>query len=157
MGAAEVLFIFYCRNSETESLALAAAVGSVQSRATIRLRRLRDSTEPGADCAADLARMRREYVAPAEADILRANAIVFAAPPDFQAGAAEWSECLGMLQTLGAAGKLKGKVAAVLAKDATVRKTLADIANQAGLRTISEENNPAHMGRRIAAECRDSV
>ena len=71
-----VLVIFYSCSGETEKLALAAAVGAVQARANIRLRRLTDSGEEIPECRESLARMRREYVPPAPADVLWADAVI---------------------------------------------------------------------------------
>src|SRR5262245_21548843 len=84
MSPIGVLITFYCRNGSTESAALAAAVGAVQERASIRLRRLPDPPQLATTCEEpehqeDFDRMRKEYVPPTEADILWADAIVFAA------------------------------------------------------------------------------
>jgi hypothetical protein len=57
-----VLIIFSSSTGATEALALAAAVGAVQARANIRLRRLPDQSAGNGE---DLIRMRREYVPPA--------------------------------------------------------------------------------------------
>src|ERR1041385_671336 len=70
-----VLVIFSCCTGETEKLALAAAVGAVQVRANIRLRRLPDQS---AENGEDLDRMRREYVAPTAADTAWADAVIVA-------------------------------------------------------------------------------
>ena len=57
-----VLVIFYSRCGSTEKLALAAAVGAVQSRAAIRLRRVADKLRPRiarkrwSDCARSTSR-----------------------------------------------------------------------------------------------------
>jgi hypothetical protein len=59
----------------TEKLALAAAVGAVQARANIRMRRLPDNS---AEINETLARMRREYVAPMPADAIWADAVIIA-------------------------------------------------------------------------------
>lgn len=114
-----VLVTFYSRCGTTETLALSAAVGAVQARGLIRLRRLPDldraATLAGhADCRDTLTRMYKEYVAPAEADVLAADAIIVAAPDGFSATSAEWQDYLGMLARLAAAGRLAGKVAAVI-------------------------------------------
>jgi hypothetical protein len=74
-----VLVIFQCQTGDTEALALRAAVGAVQSRALIRLRRIPEfglvvDTEP-------LLRMRKEYVPPTEKDILGADSIILVATP----------------------------------------------------------------------------
>ena len=72
MSPTEVLITFYCRTGDTELLALAAAVGAVQARANIRLRRLPDSIPVTPDSNNALTRMCKEYVPPTEADVLRA-------------------------------------------------------------------------------------
>ncbi len=68
-----VLVIFSSCDGATEKLALAAAVGAVQARANIRLRRLPENFPESGD---DLARMRREYVPPTQADAIWAHAII---------------------------------------------------------------------------------
>ena len=72
MSPLNVLVIFYSTSGATEKLALAAAVGAVQARANIRMRRLTDSGEESAECE----RMRREYIPPAEADAVWADAVI---------------------------------------------------------------------------------
>jgi hypothetical protein len=71
-----VLVIFYSCCGTTEKLALAAAVGAVQARANIRMRRLTDSGEENADCKETLARMRKEYVPPTQTDVVWADAVI---------------------------------------------------------------------------------
>jgi hypothetical protein len=71
-----VLVIFYSCCGQTEKLALAAAVGAVQARASIRMRRLTDRGEDIPECKETLARMRREYVPPTPADTLWADAVI---------------------------------------------------------------------------------
>jgi hypothetical protein len=101
-----VLIIFHCQTGDTEQLALSAAVGAVQSRALIRLRRLPDmglvsDTEP-------LLRMRKEYVPPTEKDILGADGLILVAPPNFLESDLQWKPCLEVIRRL----PLKHKVAA---------------------------------------------
>jgi len=98
-----VLVVFYSRCGTTEKLALAAAVGAVQARANIRLRRLPDVTEV-AQCREEIARMRREYVAPAEGDVLWADAIIFLLPPELDASSAECAVYLDLLRRLNKTG-----------------------------------------------------
>jgi hypothetical protein len=71
-----VLVIFYSCCGRTEKLALAAAVGAVQARANIRMRRLTDSGEQIPQCTEALARMRKEYVPPAQTDVVWADAVI---------------------------------------------------------------------------------
>lgn len=113
-----VLVIFYSRSGATEKLALAAAVGAVQERALIRLRRLPDANpamviEEFPQAKETLLRMHREYVAPAEADILAADAIIFATPPDLKTSD-DWKDHLDLLKRLRSEGKLEGKIVAAL-------------------------------------------
>jgi hypothetical protein len=74
MSPLNVVVIFHSISGSTEKLALAAAVGAVQARANIRLRRLSDSGEESAECV----RMRKEYVPPKDADLLWADAVIIA-------------------------------------------------------------------------------
>src|SRR5262245_32751646 len=108
-----VFVIFYSRCGTTEKLALAAAVGAVQSRANIRLRRLPDvvatvSPEESEECKENFIRMRKEYVPPSEQDIVNADAVIFVAPPGFKTSAAEWTAFLDLLGGMGSEGKLEG-------------------------------------------------
>src|SRR5256885_9739461 len=98
-----VLVVFYSRCGTTEKLALAAAVGAVQARANIRLRRLPDVSEV-TECGEEVARMQKEYVAPAEADVLWADAIIFLLPPELDTSSAECSAYLDLLRRLNKMG-----------------------------------------------------
>jgi len=71
-----VLVVFYSCSGHTEKLALAAAVGAVQARGSIRLRRLSDSCEDRPEHREALSRMRSEYVPPAPADVVWADAVI---------------------------------------------------------------------------------
>ena len=75
-----VVVAFYSRCGTTETRALTAAVGSVNARALIRMRRMPD-TRDATECAAETARMRKEYVPPTEVDLAGADALVVAVPP----------------------------------------------------------------------------
>ena len=70
-----VLVIFSSCDGTTEKLALAAAVGAVQARASIRLRRLPDQSPGDGE---ELTRMRREYVPPTKSDTSWADAVIIA-------------------------------------------------------------------------------
>ena len=107
---------------------MAAAVGAVQARSTIRLRRLPDIIDAGVieespECREALARMKKEYVAPAEADVLWADAIVFGSSSRFSASSAEWAEYLKLLARLQSGGKLDGKVGSVFMSDPQNRES----------------------------------
>jgi multimeric flavodoxin WrbA len=108
-----VLVTFYSRSGNTEKLALSHAVGAVQARALIRLRRVRDAAVPP-DTSAEVLRMHKEYVPPAEADVLGADALVVAPPLSALPSDDEWQEFMGLLARLGREGRLAGKVGAVV-------------------------------------------
>ena len=120
MSSSNVLIVFYSRCGSTEKLAATAAVGAVQARAAIRLRRVPDADShvgsPGDahDCHDAMLRMRREYVAPAERDVVWADAIVFAAPGQGGARSGDWKSCLTLMGRLRDEGQLDGKLAVVL-------------------------------------------
>jgi NAD(P)H dehydrogenase (quinone) len=113
-----ILVIFYSRSGATEKLALAAGVGAVQERALIRLRRLPDLNpqeviERFPRSKEALVRMQKEYVSPAESDLLAADAIIFAMPRDLKTSE-DWKPHLDMLARLRSEGRLEGKLVATL-------------------------------------------
>lgn len=119
MSQTIALVTFYSRGGATEQLATAAAVGAVQARAAIRLRRLPDhdaarAIERFPDHADALRRMQSEYAAPREADVLSADVLILASPPDVGASSPEWTAFVDLLARLHSRGKLTGKVGVVL-------------------------------------------
>jgi len=79
MTPVHVLLVFQSRTGRTEKLTLAAAVGAVQARADIRLRRLTSVREESGEHDETLDRMLREYVPPTVADARWADAVIIAA------------------------------------------------------------------------------
>jgi NAD(P)H dehydrogenase (quinone) len=123
-----ILVIFYSRSGATEKLALGAGVGAVQERALIRLRRLPDLNpqeviERSPESREALVRMHKEYVAPAESDLVAADAIIFATPRDLKTSE-NWKPHLDMLARLRSEGRLEGKLVATLTS-ATVEEATA--------------------------------
>ena len=130
MADVNVVITFYSHGGATEKLALAAALGAVQARANIRLRRLPDTT-PGKN--AECERMDQEYVAPREADALWADAFIVATSARLNASAPEWKVYLDALALLAAQGKLAGKVGTAVAYDAAVQSSICSAMAQLGL------------------------
>lgn len=118
MPSTVAVIVFHATSADTETVAMSAAVGAVQARALIRLRRMPDSagrTAPSRTEDRDaLARMQKEYVAPTEADVLGADAILIVPPPGSAPDGEEWQPFVSLLARLGAEGRLAGKVAAVV-------------------------------------------
>ena len=137
-----VVVAFYSRCGTTETRALAAAVGSVNARALIRMRRMPDPPDAATDdpgCRAETARMRKEYVPPTEADLAGAEALIVAVPPGFGADTPVWAPLTQAISALAAQNKLTGKVAAVVAGgDEAANASFAD-----GLRDLGFTLVPA--------------
>ena len=139
-----VLVIFSCRSGETEKLALSAAVGAVQARALIRLRRLPDE---GANEGTEvLVRMQKEYVAPTEADILAADALILAAS-GLDYSSIPWQRFISLLGKLEEEGNLEGKVVTTLGSLSS--------AIGPGLITVNDpSSDPIALGRSVADKAR---
>lgn len=117
-----VLITFSCQTGDTEKLALSAAVGAIQGRALIRLRRL-----PDVDAAEEtetLLRMRKEYVPPTEADVLGANAVILVSHANTAPSTAPWQGFLSLLRKLRSEGKLTNKLGAAIGG---IASSLADL------------------------------
>jgi hypothetical protein len=121
MSKTKVVITFYSRCGLTEKLAMATAVGAVQARALVRLRRVPDTgpTEIPPDCTEPYSRMQREYIVPAESDILWSDAVLFLPSPHCSPASDEWAPCLNLLGAMGMNGRLDGKVAAAFASPDT--------------------------------------
>lgn len=165
MAALTVVVTFYSRGGSTESLAHAAAVGAVQARALIRLRRVADADEADVlrrlpDCRDTLRRMHKEYVAPREADIAAADVLIVASPADLEPSAPEWTPFVALLERLSADGKLASKVAAVIptgpssdAFDTLLRRLGLDVVPGSGPETagMAAVDAAVALGRRAVS------
>jgi hypothetical protein len=115
MAQPSVVVAFTSRCGATETIAHAAAVGTVNARALPRLRRLTDAgAEAPAECADTLRRMRKEYVPPTEADITGSAGLIIVPSAGMTTASGEWRTFIELLDRLAAAGTLTGKVAAVV-------------------------------------------
>jgi len=162
---AAVVVAFYSRCGHTETLALAAAVGAVQGRSLIRLRRLLDTNGDApmtAECEEAFVRMRKEYVPPTEKDVIGNAALILVPSPGATPESSEWAEFCAMLARLGSAGQLAGKVAAVVDTGGpeTVR-SFGSLLERVGLRRAQPDASvsPGDLarqatltGRRVATE-----
>jgi len=148
MSPVIVLVIFNSRCGETEKLALAAAVGAVQARANIRLRRLPDlvetvAPEESAECTENFRRMRKEYVPPTERDVAAADAVIFVAPGRFEKSPVEWTAFLDLLGKMGSEGKVEGKIGAAIAGSGGARAALTTTILQCGFIVAPPVNSAA--------------
>ena len=141
-----VLVTFSCQTGETEKLALSAAVGAVQARALIRLRRIPDGDSVSQN--AEAVRMRKEYVPPAEADVVGADALIFAAGSEADVLSAPWHDFLNLLLRLSKEDKLGGKVGASIGG---LSPALAGL----GFLTVTQlSSDPLALGRNVAEMAR---
>jgi hypothetical protein len=153
MQDVNVLVVFYSRYGSTERLALAAAVGAVQGRANIRLRRLADSSEASADWQEHRDRMNKEYVAPRDSDAEWADAILLGMPGNGEALSPEMERYFQSLD------ELKGKTAAPFISAAWVPAVCAALSGR-GADVLpgpveADTSTAARMqGRRIAEAAR---
>jgi len=109
------LVTFSSRTGSTEKLALAAALGAVQSRSNIRLRWVPENVDVQTislvpEWRANRDRMAREYIAPREIDYLWADVLVIGLPARDRVPFPELKTYLDILKGLHIAGKLRGKV-----------------------------------------------
>ena len=148
MSQPVVLIIFSCQTGETEKLALSAAVGAIQGRALIRLRRLPDS-DPS-QTSETLARMRKEYVPPTENDLIGANAIILTSNLRSDDSAGPWNSFLQVLRNLRTQGKLEDKVRAVIGGIAPSVTDLGFVAFEDAMMDC------VALGRSLAEEARAS-
>jgi NAD(P)H dehydrogenase (quinone) len=160
MQDVNVVVVFYSRMGSTERLALAAAVGAVQGRAFIRLRRLPDpadesnvDTVPG--WKENRERMNREYVAPRETDATWADAIIVGMPAGADSLSAEFEQYFNSLASLREQGKFEGKLGSSFTQGAGNGPLYAAM-SRAGLITVPFEPDPDSLvaarlqGRRVA-------
>jgi NAD(P)H dehydrogenase (quinone) len=146
MQDVNVVVIFYSRTGSTERLALAAAVGAVQGRALIRLRRLPDSADE-ADIGSDpewtrnRARMNREFVAPRETDAIWADAIIMGTPAGGNTLSTEFKRYFDSLDDLRAQGRLEGKIGATFTQGSSAG-ALHEAISGLGLITVPAITNP---------------
>ena len=110
----KVLVVFYSRYGATEQVALAAGLGAIQARGSIRLRRLADLAEPQVIDAdpqwkTARARMGRDYVEPRPVDPVWADVIILATPDE---SVVEVEAYCALLRTLG---PMAGKIGVPLA------------------------------------------
>jgi hypothetical protein len=126
-------------------LALAAAVGAVQGRALIRLRRLPDDGAPSRaqdsiECQEALARMRKQYVPPTEADIVGNEALILVPSPGSTTDSTEWAGFMSLLTTQGSAGKLAGVVVAVVDTGSEeTRRSFSTLMASVGFRSVIQD------------------
>jgi len=149
-----VVVTFYSRGGTTERLATVAAVGAVQMRAGIRMRRVPDPAPAAAlaqfpEHREQLRRMHKEYVAPREADLVAADVLVVASPADVPPTSPEWQAYVDLLTRLHAEGKLRRKVAAVVDNGPSAAAFSTELA-RLGLSVVTAPTERDELARAMA-------
>ena len=115
MAQPAVVVAFSSRCGTTESIAHAAAIGTVNARALPRLRWLtHEGLVVPAECAVTFRRLQKEYVPPTEPDILGSQALIIVASAGMTPSSHEWQPLIALLDRLADAQMLTGKVGAVI-------------------------------------------
>lgn len=115
MAQPSVVVVFNSRCGATETLAHAAAVGTVNARTLPRLRRLPDDDAAvPPTCADTLRRLQKEYVAPTEADIVSSQGLIVVPSAGMTAASPPWASFMALLERLSETGALAGKVVTVV-------------------------------------------
>ena len=115
MAQPAVVVAFSSRCGTTETIAHAAAIGTVNARALPRLRWLtHDGLVVPAECAVTFRRLQKEYVPPTEADILGSQGLIIVPSAGMTPSSHEWQPFIALLDRLADARMLTGKVGAVI-------------------------------------------
>ncbi len=158
MAQPSVVVAFTSLCGATEALAHAAAVGTVNARALPRLRRLtQDGSPESADCQDNLRRMQKVYVPPSEADVANTPALIIVPSAGMTPASAPWQPFVTMLDGLAAAGKLSGKLAAVIdTGDPGTGAAFASVLTARGLTLVDAGGGDARAhGRAVGAALLD--
>ena len=156
MTQTAVVVTFTSTCGTTETVAHAAAIGTVNARTLPRLRRLADHSAAAPECADALRRMTREYVPPTEADIAGSPALIVVPSAGMTPASEAWRPFFDMLERMAASGALAGKVGAVI--DAGDRETVAGFSSalaSCGFVLVAADGGDARAhGRMVGAAAR---
>jgi hypothetical protein len=115
MAQPAVVVAFSSRCGTTETIAHAAAVGTVNAHALPRLRWLtHDGLVVPSECAATFRRLQKEYVPPTEPDIANSQALIIVPSAGMTPSSDEWQPFIALLDRMAQARTLAGKVGAVI-------------------------------------------
>jgi hypothetical protein len=100
-----------------------------------------------------LRRMQKEYVPPTEKDVAGAAALMIAPTAGMTPSSAEWQEFIALLDRLGSAGTLAGKVGAVIhAGDSQTVASFSSALAARGFTLITVDGSDARaLGRAVGA------
>lgn len=152
MAQPAVVVVFSSRCGATETIAHAAAVGTVNARALPRLRWL---THAGvvvpSDCAVTFRRLQKEYVAPGEPDIAGSQALIVVPGAGMTPSSDEWQPFIALLDRMAQARTLAGKVGAVIdTGDSSTVASFSSALSASGFTLIAADGRDARAhGRAV--------
>jgi flavodoxin len=115
MAQPAVVVVFSSRCGATETIAHAAAIGTVNARALPRLRWLtHDGVVVPPECAVTWRRLQKEYVPPTEPDIVGSQALIIVPSAGMTPSSDQWQPFVALLDRMAQARTLAGKVGAVI-------------------------------------------
>jgi len=154
MAQPAVVVVFSSRCGTTETIAHAAAVGTVNARALPRLRWL---THAGvivpSECAVTFRRLQKEYVPPTEADIAGSQALIIVPSAGMMPSSVEWQPFIALLDRLAQTRTLTGKVGAVIdTGDSHTVASFTTVLSACGSALIAPDGRDARAhGRAVGA------
>jgi hypothetical protein len=154
MAQPSVVVAFTSICGTTESLAHAAAVGTVNARVLPRLRRLASEGSPSSpDCQATLARMQRECVPPTETDLAGTPALILVPSAGMTPSSPAWQPFVALLDRLASDGKFAGRLGAVIdTGDRDTVTAFSAVLAASGFRLIDAGDGDARAhGRAVGA------
>ncbi len=152
MAQPAVVVVFTSRCGTTETIAHAAAVGTVNARALPRLRWLtHDGVLVPPECAATFRRLQKEYVPPTEPDIAGSQALIIVPSAGMTPSSDEWQPFIALLDRMAQAQALAGKVGAVIdAGDSHTVASFSSALSASGFALIAAEGRDARAhGRAV--------
>ena len=154
MAQPAVVVVFSSRCGTTETIAHAAAVGTVNARALPRLRWLtRDGVVVPAECAVTFRRLQKEYVPPTEADIAGSQALIIVPSAGMTPSSNEWQPFIALLDRMAQARTLAGKVGAVIdTGDSHTVASFSSVLSARGIALIAADGRDARAhGRTVGS------
>jgi hypothetical protein len=152
MAQPAVVVVFSSRCGTTETIAHAAAVGTVNARALPRLRWVtHDGLVVPPDCAVTFRRLQKEYVPPKEPDIAGSQALIIVPSAGMTPSSDEWQPFVALLDRMAQARMLDGKVGAVIhTGDSDTVASFSSVLSASGFALIAADGRDARAhGRAV--------
>lgn len=154
MAQPAVVVVFSSRCGTTETIAHAAAIGTVNARALPRLRWLtHDGVPVPSECAVTFRRLQKEYVPPTDADIAGSQALIIVPSAGMTPSSNEWQLFIALLDRMAQTRTLAGKVGAVIdTGDSHTVASFSSVLSASGFALIAADGRDARAhGRAVGS------